>query len=76
MNTIVVFPQFGQVTGNRLWSAKAEPLATAVLMAQEPKSGYVDGELTCDHPKDHVGYVGGWMVQLLREYAALKEAKK
>jgi hypothetical protein len=72
----VVFERLGQVTGNRLWSAKAESLATAVLMAQEPKSGYVDGDLSGADPKGGVGYVTGWMVQLLREYAALKEAKK
>jgi hypothetical protein len=71
----IVFERLGQETGNRLWTAKGEALATAVLVAMNPENGYLDDGLDTTGGGS-TGFCRSWAVQLLREYAALKEAKK
>jgi hypothetical protein len=71
----IVFERLGQETGNRLWTAKGEALATAVLVAMHPENGYVNDDLDTAN-RSGVGFGINWAPQLLREYAALKEAKK
>jgi hypothetical protein len=68
----IVFEQLGQATGNRLWSAKGEALAGAVLAAQHPETLRLGWSLHSEDSRPATGQVA----QLLREYAALKEAKK
>jgi hypothetical protein len=77
----IVFERLGRETGNPLWTAKGEALAAAVLAAQDPRTGLVPCELDTKFNGASAGQAGnafasGWAVQLLREYAALKEAKK
>jgi hypothetical protein len=71
----IVFERLGRETGNPLWTAKGEALATAVLAAQDPRTGLLSGELATKY-NDPGDPASGWAVQLLREYAALKETKK
>jgi hypothetical protein len=71
----IVFERLGQETGNRLWTAKGEALATAVLVAMHPQSSFLDDGLDTTGGGS-TGFCRAWAVQLLREYAALKEAKK
>jgi hypothetical protein len=82
----IVFEQLGRATGNPLWTAKGEALATAVLVAQHPRTGYIPVELLTRSDAQHMSaaksltnplsIASGQTIQLLREYAALKEAKK
>jgi hypothetical protein len=82
----IVFEQLGRATGSPLWTAKGEALATAVLVAQHPRTGYIPVELLTRSDAQHMSapksltnpgsIASGWTIQLLREYAALKEAKK
>jgi hypothetical protein len=71
----IVFERLGRETGNRLWTAKGEALATAVLVAMHPENGYINDDLDTAN-RSAVGFGLNWAPQLLREYAALKEAKK
>ena len=71
----IVFERLGQETGNRLWTAKGEALATAVLVAMNPENGTINENLDTQN-RSAVGFCNNWAPQLLREYAALKEAKK
>ena len=82
----IAFEQLARATGDRLWAAKGEALAAAVVRARDPKSGYLraGGSLRADlegvpFDRQHEdllyrGSVGcrTWAIQLLREYAALK----
>lgn len=83
MLAAIVFEELGQATKNPSWSAKAEALATAVLQAQNPKTGYSNTGLepkVAEHDSHqfndakfrHWDFSRGWTAQLLREFAALK----
>jgi hypothetical protein len=79
----LVFEQLARETGDKLWSAKAEALATAVTIARDPASGYLRSDLNSTWRGDYGyqynygnGMAGrGWATQLMREYAVLKGVK-
>jgi len=79
----VVFEELAQATGNKLWAAKGDTLATAVLQARNPKTGRLSVHLEPatetfvtrqfhDASFRHGTFCNEWAVQLLREYAALR----
>ena len=79
----IVFEELGQATKNRLWSAKAEALATAALQGQHPNTGQSNTGLepkVAEHDSRqfndakfrHWDFSRGWTAQMLREFAALK----
>jgi hypothetical protein len=83
MLAAIIFKELGQATKNRLWSAKAEALATAVLQGQHPKTGHSNTGLepkVAEHDSRqfndasfrHWDFSRGWTAQMLREYAALR----
>ena len=81
MFAAVVFQELSIATGKPLWAAKAEALATAVIQAIDPKTGYCNYDLVPVHRHrefDEYSYHNGSMgpsasLQLLREYAQLKK---
>lgn len=84
----IVFEHLGRATGDKLWSAKAEALAIAVLQGTEPGSGrpasalIPNAENHCPIARGygdpahfrHWDFCNGWAAQLLREYSALRRS--
>jgi len=78
------------VTGDALWHAKSDVLATSVLQAADPTTGRLNLDLRPQTMAtvtagNQIGgtasfryndFCSGWSVQMLREYAALRLAGK
>lgn len=86
MLAAIVFHELSLATGSRLWAAKSEALATAVVQSIDPETGWlnVNFKSVVDAPyKDrldlpHLYYfllAKPETVQLLREYAVLRNMK-
>jgi len=77
----LVFERLGRQTDAPLWTAKGEALARAVLAARNPENGFINHDLAPDTTKtrftygryDHESGCRTWAIQLMREYAELKE---
>ncbi|MEI7685449.1 MAG: hypothetical protein WCL32_10505 [Planctomycetota bacterium] len=83
MLAAVVFAELAQATGNPLWAAKADALASAVLQGRDPKHGRLVTSLAPtteewmtrqfhDASFRHGSFGSDWAIPLLREYAVLK----
>jgi hypothetical protein len=74
----IVFEELAQATGEKLWSAKGESLATAAVQGISRDGTVASWSLlarneTFENPKiPHNSFCWGWAAQLLREYAALR----
>lgn len=84
MFAAIVFHQLSVATGNPLWAAKADALATAVIQAIDPKTGYFNCNLDpamahrefAPYSYHNGAFGSAAAIQILREYAEMKNAAK
>jgi hypothetical protein len=74
MLAALAFHHLAKATGDKLWAAKSEALATAVAQAIDPQSGFLSVKMVPSASRTNYFPCESWTVQLMREYAA-DEAK-